>query len=147
MASTSIRTSVKSALVSTIAAALPTVQVTQGWPGRAIEPEFVAIANVAGNLSLPLMQAGRKPRDDDFVVTILISTAKGGRDTFAEVEARAEDLYAVIENALANDPSLGAIDGVLWAAIERVEGPNSEITTEGPAAFLTVDIAVRSRLS
>jgi hypothetical protein len=147
MATTSIRSEVKAALVSTITAALPGVQVSQGWPGRGIEPEFVAVANVSGTMSLPLMQAGRKPREDDFVISILIGTAKGGRDTIEEVEARALELLAVVEDALADDPSLGEIDGVLWMAIERVDGPNSEITTEGPAAFLTVEIAVRSRLS
>lgn len=147
MATTSIRTTVKERLVTVIAAALPTVQVTQGWPGRGIEAEFVTIADVRGTIELPLLQAGRKARNDDFDVTLLFSTAKNGRTTYQEVEERVEALYAVVEDALANDPSLGSIDGVLWMQVESVEGPNSEMTTEGPAAFLTAVISVHSRLS
>ena len=54
-------------------------------------------------------------------------------------------LVAAVENALANDTSLGSLDGVLSAEITR-ERMTSAMFPEGPVGFAEVVVSVSTRL-
>ena len=145
MATTAIRSNVKEWLTTELAAVL-SAAVSNGWPGRNLERDHVWIDRVTGTVEFPLMMAGRKSRDDKFTVRVIFQ-ASGPGDTIAETDARAETLYAALENLIAPDPSLAGMDGIIHALLDTVEGPMGELTDEGAVSFMFADVAVHARLT
>lgn len=148
MATKSIRSATKSALLTLLQAHpdLAGVQVEYGWPGDSWEVESVWIASVKGTVSISALSAGRKYRDDVFTITVLIQAGRLGQ-TALDADLRAEVLYGALEDVLANDPSLGNVDGLLWAQLSSAEGPTTRLTKEGALSMFVADIDCHGRYS
>lgn len=147
MATTSIRWAAVNQIVSLISASplMTGVVVTPGFPGEQIAKtrELVYVDEVDGQVSIPVMVGGRKERNDDFEIPIEIKVV--GFGTLDETMVRLSEIVAVIEDTLADDTSLGALDGVLSAEITR-ERMTSAMLPEGPVGFAQVIVSVSTRL-
>jgi hypothetical protein len=143
---TSIRHSLKAHLVDLLSAApgLAGVQIAYGFPGDSMERECVYVARVTGTVEILLMQGGRKQRDDQFTITLIIQAGLDGGSEQAS-EERASEMYAVVENVLADDPSLDDVDGLIDAQIRQVDGPHTMQTMEGALAMFAIDIECHAR--
>lgn len=130
MARTSIRWTVTKHLVDLLRVDpdLAGVRIEPGYPGDDVAPEMIWVYGLDGELSIPLMQAGRKQRDDRFEIPFSIAVnLNADLDTTFR---RLTQIVAVIEDVLADDPSLGGIDGVIDAEITRERlscGPSHQL--------------------
>lgn len=148
MATTSIRTTAKAAVVTVLAAALPGKQVVYGWPGKDFERDCVYVLGpFEAAVTFPVEMAGRKMRDDIFVLTVEFFTdVEGG--TIKEAEQRVEAMYVAAENVFAADQTLSNLDGVIDVLYgPDVLGPNSSYNQQGAQAVMTVPITIHSRLN
>ena len=120
------------------------VTVSPGWPGDNVpSAQLVWITEIDGETSIPVMVGGRKQRNDDFTIPVEIRVA--GYGTLDDTMTRVSEIVAVIEDTLANDTSLGSLDGVLSAEIIS-ERMTSAMFPEGPIGFAEVIVAVSARL-
>lgn len=119
----------KRALRQLIAAQLPAVQVKYGQPA-AIEKarECVWIGDTEGTHTVPVLTAGRKRREEDYTITVFVEVVKD-RGTLEDAEDRCEQITHAVEDVLANDPSLGNVDGLVHA---YADGDFSLVTDYGP---------------
>lgn len=147
MATTSIIPDFRAALQSALSSALPAVQVTSGLPMASVKQrEAVYLGDVDGTHFLPVFKGGRKVREEDLQFEVVVEVLKA-RGTLAEAETRAFELLEAVENTLANDPTISALDGLVHAI------PNGGMTValdwvnEGPACVIRFEIQVVSRLS
>lgn len=143
---------VKAALVELITAALATaganggpVQVSYGWPGTVGERELVYAGNVEGRHEPGPMTGGRKRRDETYAVEIVVEVVQP-RGTAAAAEDRAFELLTAVEDTLANNPSLGGIDGLMWARGGEMSA-EAGLSDEGPMARITYRTNCHARLS
>lgn len=147
---TSMRSQVKTWIVVNLAAPLTQLEhspeVSQGWPGKNLARNHVWIDRVTGTVSFDLLMAGRKLRDDQFTVR-LIFQAGGPGDSIAETDARVETYCAAFEDLIAEDPSLGDMDGLIHAHFDEdsIEGPQGDLTDEGAVSFMFADLSVHTR--
>lgn len=158
MAETSIRWAFVNALVQAVRvdqgfAAVDAVAAA-GWPGdEAVKtmPRLVYVSNVDGDLVIPLIQAGRKQRDDTFDVTLslrVIGTPK--KDPVAALDEAVATLgvmWAAVEDVLANDPGLDDLDGLTYAEVTGARGPLSSVLPQGPIAFGEMTVTAKARYS
>jgi hypothetical protein len=147
MPTTSIRTAVKTRLVDLLTDALNPVQVSYGWPGQDLQDESVFCGQTTGQVTVADFRAGRKTRDDTFTVEVFFLAMKPGQ-TAAQAEERAEELYGSLETALAENPKLGDLPGVIHVAqlgneVEIKSAPS----TEGWEAEVRAVITVKTRVS
>lgn len=143
MATTSTVPTVKAALTTLMATAIPTGQVSYGYPGDVIERDAVWISTVDGTSVIPTMRAGRKTRHEEYRIRVHIDVA-GPADTITEVEERAFDRMGSVEDILADDPSLGGI--VTAAMLDSFESDTFQ-DVEGSACRLTLYVRVQARLA
>lgn len=144
MPATPNRAEVKAAAVAALAGHdnLAGVPVDSGWPGKHLEREHVWIAQVTGAITYPYSMAGRKTRRDTYVMTVIFMAGRAGQ-TVAEAEARAQEMWAALDDLSADGEAVGSIDGVLWSLHgDTVEGPESEQTDEGAVAFIRADVNI-----
>lgn len=147
-ATNSIRVAAKTRLVALLAAReeLQNVQVAYAWPGKEQEAECMWIGGSVGPVTIANMRAGRKSRDDTFQLTVHWTAAAPGQ-TAEEADARAEHLYAGLENLLAEDTALGGLDGVLWVRQNgNAQFFNPDPTNEGYIVHGQAVVEVKSRL-
>ncbi|HET7486839.1 MAG TPA: hypothetical protein VFJ85_02855 [Acidimicrobiales bacterium] len=146
MATSTTIPAVSAAIVAAVAAAAPGLQVTDGRPQDSmLMRESVWVGDVTGTSTIPVMKAGRKIREERYQVEVWHWIAKP-RGTLAEVRARAIALWNLSASALADDPRLGALDGVQWATEGDFE-LRSDFAAEGPWAALRSTVSVVARLS
>jgi hypothetical protein len=145
-ATTSIRPAVKSALLTALQLKpeLEGVQLSYGWPGDALEREHIWIGNVTGTVRIALLSTGRKYRDDKFNVSVFVQAGLIG-GTEAEAEERATQLLAALEDVLADDPSIGEVDGLIDAELTTVDGPHTMLTKEGAVTMYVCEINCHGR--
>lgn len=120
MATTSRTVAIKQRLVSLVAAALPGVQVVYGFPGDALEREAIYTGKARVDSTIPSSKAGRKIREEVVTVDVVIAVQDPDGD-YESAEARALVLLAAVEDVLANDVTLGSLDGVQWASLGSFE--------------------------
>lgn len=117
------------------------VQITEGFP---LQPdlEYIAIADAdpheqtsAGQRSTP------HPREESFVLVVVISVVRIGDADAAEVVDRAYALAAEVENELRNDPTIAASLGTGWAVVEGLP-----LTTWGPDGQGRREALIQARL-
>ena len=120
------------------------VTVSPGWPGdRVPQAQLVWVDEIDGNVDIPVMTGGRKQRNDDFDIPLQIRVS--GFATLDETMSRVASIVGTIENVLADDTTLGLLDGVLSAQISR-ERMTSAMLPEGPVAFAEVVVSITTRL-
>lgn len=145
MATTSTVYAFRAALVEAVAAVLTDVQVSHGYPGESfLEREAVYVDRVTGRHQIANIKAGRKQRDETYVATVVVSVVNDD-GTAADAEERAFELLQVVEDILADDPSMNDTDGVVHATAGDFR-MLSDLTTNGAACVLEFDINVNARL-
>lgn len=145
MATSSTVPAVKAALVSLLTAALPGTQVTYGRPADSmLSRNCVWMGRAAGTDRVPTMKAGRKAREQDYTITVFVWVAKP-RGTVEQAEDDAHTLLAEVNDALADDPSLGGVDGLIHATAGSWEA-EADQAQEGPFCLVTLDIDCLARL-
>jgi hypothetical protein len=145
VATTSIRWAVTKHLVDLLRADpdLAGVRVEPGYPGDDAGAECVWVYGLDGDLSIPVMTGGRKQRDDRFEIPFQVAV-QNNRDLDSTF-TRLTQIVAAIEDVLANDPSMGGIDGVVSAEITRERlscGPSRQLWM----GVAEVVVSVHSRL-
>ena len=146
MATGSIRSTFKQALVDSLGlqAGLAQVQIQYGWPGDTLEKDSVWLGGCNGQLSIPVLQAGRKQRDDEFTVDVYIATGTRGM-TAVEADTKVVEYLSALDSVLANDPQLLTLDGLVAAVVTNIQGPDPSLTAEGASSFATATVSVHAR--
>lgn len=146
MATTSTVPAVKAALRTLILAALPSAQVSYGRPqnGQKLRAG-VYLADVAGDLDIPVMKAGRRTRSEAYTVDVVAAAARP-RGTVEEAEADAYALMAAVEDVVANDFTLG-LAYIEHATFKGTFTCQSGYSNEGPICLLVEPVRVVARLT
>lgn len=140
-----VRTAFADALTTNSSVGGSGVQVSRGYPGESfIERESVYIDRITGAHAIANIKAGRKQRDETYAMTVVVAVVED-TGTVADVEDRAFELLAEVEDWLADDPSLGDVDGVVHATAGDFR-LFSDMTTNGAACVIEFDINVAARL-
>lgn len=140
----SIRGAVKERLRQLIQDNAGEVEVFTDDPGDTLPPEAIVMVRTTGTVTMPVTNAGRRYRDDNFTITLIVQAAKNGQ-TPAEAVARAEELLSFVEDAVADDPGLGGVDGLMKALQGTTEGPDHYLGERGSLAYFTVEIDCEGR--
>jgi hypothetical protein len=137
---------IKDALVTALKAqaGLAGIQVERAHPGpEKLDREAVWLGAARGRHVIPVMKAGRKSRDEEYIVEVLLSVVKPG-GTLEEAEERAFALLAEVEDVLADDPRLGTT-AILWAKAGEW-GESSGYLDEGAEADIRLEVECKARL-
>lgn len=147
MATGSTIYAVRAAIVEALKAntALTDVQVSHGYPGEAfVERESIYVDRVTGAHKVANIKAGRKQRDETYAVTVVIAVVNDD-SSVAETEATALGYLQEVEDLVADDPSLGDVNGVVHATAGDFR-MLSDLTANGAACVIEFDINVTARL-
>lgn len=147
---TSIRSTVKKAVVDLLTTNLAGVlPVSYGWPGTPILASGVYVFGPLpgeGSIDYPLAMAGRKIRDDKFIIKISVAAIAPGLEPY-DSDVLAEQYYAQVENIFANDQTLSDLDGVIQILLgPQLSGPDGEPIPTGGRSIVIADLNVHSRL-
>lgn len=124
------------------------VRVEPGWPGeRFVKPEMVWIDDIDGDVTIPLIKAARKIRDDEFTVPLEIRVTN--RKDLDATMSRLFEIIAAIEDALADSITLGdgasALPGLIACAITSIRTTAAGLP-EGHVGFGEVIVTAHTRL-
>lgn len=147
MATTSIRWAAVKQIVDLLSTSplMANVTVCPGFPGEEIAKtrELIYVDEVDGQVSIPVMVGGRKERNDDFDIPLEVKVI--GFVSLDDTMRRLTEIVSVIEDTLADDTSLGGLDGVLSAEITRERMTSAQLP-EGPVGFAQVVVSISTRL-
>jgi hypothetical protein len=153
---------VKTGLVTQLTTKLATagsdggqVQVSYAWPGPDTKPESVFFgtssstgfdSDTTADYTIPLMQAGRKQRDETYELPLTVWVHRGDLKAAdaAIPETRAFVLAGLITDVFVDDPQAG--QGALWFEGSRIEARLFPRET-GWACAMTITITVHFRLT
>lgn len=130
---TSRRVAIITNLVAAIAAALPEVDVFGHWPGDELAPETVFVTEVTGTLDVPVMQAGRHQRNDEFIVTWALRAGLPAQ-TPAEAAERVAAMAGAIDSLIADDSLTGDDTTVVQSWMSDWQHAIA-LTAEGAVAY------------
>lgn len=148
MATHSTVPTVRAALVSALSArpALAAVQVAYSHPGQAIETESVYLGAARGSHTVPVVRAGRKKRQESYVLDVFFDVVADG-PTGQEASERAWTLAGELEDLLADDPSLGQ-PPPFWAVLgDWTETPFFDDARQGFGVLLRAAVQIEARLT
>lgn len=147
MATTSIRWECVTDIITSLAG-MPMIAgqttVHPGWPGDEETGEIVWISDLDGEVSTPVSKAGRRYRDDQFDIPIQVRVF--GRRDLDDTGARLTEIVSAVEDFLADDATIGDLDGVVDAEITSIRSTLRELP-EGPIGFAEVVVSVHARLT
>ena len=145
---TNIRHLVKDAFIQLLRdhPALAGVQVEYGWPGDMLEADSIFVAGCDGNTEVPHMKSGRRHRQDDFTMTVVVQAGLVGDTDPADTETRAAELLTAIDDTLADYPTLNDLPGLHdFGEQMRIDGPNTYRTKQGCISFYLCEIDAATR--
>jgi hypothetical protein len=146
MATTSTLITVKSAIVTLLQAALPGVQVSYHHPGEpGMEAECVFLGHATSTNEVPTMRANRKKTDERYILQVVVEVKGEGR-TQLQADTRCMELFAEVEDMIADDPNLGLGNAIHWARLagwEQIGGS----TGTGHGCRVEADVEVYARLN
>lgn len=145
MPQTSTVPAVKARLIELVAAALPGKQVTYSHPGDSQRDEGVYLGDVRGTRGYAAMRAGRKPRQEEYQVDLYCVAIRAGA-TAEKAETEAFALSATVENALAEDPTLGGLLVEAWAGEADFTSLTFIAGNEGWGCEVKLSVAISARL-
>lgn len=146
MATTSTVPAARAALVSLLAAALPTTQVAYSHPGEAAENNTVFLGDATVRHELATMRAGRRTRDESWSIDVWVLATADGPDAQTASE-QAWTLVAAVENTLANDASAG-LGQPFWVAVgDATERLTFDEQRRGWESAIRLTVEGRARLT
>lgn len=119
--------------------------VEPGYPGDAAGPVAVWVSDIDSEIRIPTMKAGRKHRNDDFVVPVEVR-AQGFAD-LTDTAAKLDEVLGAIESRFADDPGLGALDGVIAAEVQGRRRSVGVLKSGGAVGFGQIPVGVKTRLT
>ena len=146
MATTSTMAAWRAAFVTAMQAAggLSGVQVSYGIPSQP-RKELVVLGKTSDAEHEDVaLKTGRRTREETYRTQVSITVTSKHTPTLAETRAVA--ILAEIEDLLADDPIVGAVDGVLWAVPRSLE-MDTVATTENATCDIDFEIEVKARLT
>lgn len=153
MATTSIRTSARRRFKDLLAnnGDLAGVQVSYAWNQAGQEDRSIYLGGIEGTSDIANLRAGRKHRDERFDLEVFIFANYPGDPDGDLASEACEDLYAVVENVLADDPLLAQdginLPGLISAVLTDSDGPHPAPTDEGYRAAMRCIVAFHARLT
>lgn len=94
-------------LTTLITAALPGVQVIRGVQLDRLRSSHILVGGLeSGDHEIPTMKAGRKRRQETYLLNVSIVSVKKGPDVI-EAETDAFAMFDALEDILAEDPAIG----------------------------------------
>lgn len=146
-----IRVEARDALKEAIESVAQGVQVTKGFDGPDAADEEIYLGPTVGNVTYDVFAAQAMPRDDEFVVDVLVRAAKHGQDQDV-AEERTQELMNAVDQAL-KDPTFDDLEvdcdgGRAWvfdALIADADGPHTEPFEGGFRGFGSVSVVVHTR--
>lgn len=149
MTTTSMIPAAKDALVDLLSAhtALQGVAGYRYVPYEVADAEFWYVRGlVEGNQSFVVLRAGRKPRQEEFTITVVYDLTLEGKEP-ADAESRLFEVYGAIVDVVADDPTLGLTESMFQASLGD-QRSNHGYTEDGNAfGSLEADVTVSCRLS
>lgn len=156
MATNSTVPTVKQRLVTVFSAAT-TTPVSYAWPGSNTVPECVFLgphplaADIRSDLDseIPTIKAGRKQRQEEYTVRVTVWSFRPDLTSAGaeECETHAFEVWADLEDVLADDPQIG-IPAVVNQHIAVQNLASTLFPFErGWACELSIDLRVRARLT
>lgn len=119
--------------------------VEAGWPGEDnFRPDTVYLDQMTGTLQIPVGTGGRKHRDDTFDIPLRIRVVN--RPDLDATQTRLSEIFAAIEDVLANDPTLDDFDSVRSAEVTE-ETHTAGQRPDGWTGYGLVVITVHARLT
>lgn len=101
---------------------------------------------VHGENSYVVMRAGRKPRDEKWVQQVWFSCVRNGSEALPARQA-AFVAYGKLEDAIANDPSLGTGEPTVVAKVVGFEANTiQEVALNGFRCTIRADVQIEVRL-
>lgn len=145
MATTSVIPAFRAALVAAIRGALPGIQVERARPVHPRAECVFLLGSFPTEVAQAAMKEGRRHRYEDFETAVEFNvTAMSTPDTN---EDRAFELVAAVENVLAEDPTLGGVDGLLWAIPTSMSAGSEMTGAEGtPLTVIQLVISAKGNL-
>lgn len=122
------------------------VQVTYSAPLDAARLESVFMGDSRADQTIPVSRAGRQARQEVSLIDVHCNAVKAGDDA-SEAEARAFEIAGEVEDALAEDPTLGGLATVA-SKVRSIEAlPFIHGETGQWACQVTLEVEVTTRLS
>lgn len=123
------------------------VQVEYGYPASPDRECVYGDNSAAGTVSLAAMRGpGRLKRDEVTVFGLVVLVTEPGHADTEQVEARAAELGAAIEEYLAANPTCGDIADVKLVEVVRIE-LDSAVDDDSATAVLTYFLQIKSYLA
>ena len=124
---------------------LAEVQQTYSHPNSLLRRESIYFAGATGQHEARVIRTGRQPRTETYNLAVVVVVHMAGK-TAEEAEARAFDLMAEVEDALADDPTLGITPQIHWARFGAIREVDTGPWEKGGACAIEFDIDVSARL-
>lgn len=146
------RRAVKQRLVELIREDCDGVAVTGYVSIRDLKDRHIFLSATVGTVEYVVFAKNIQPRDDRFTVTcscfVLHQPISGGTDDNAHAaEAEAERLMTHVQRAIASNPTLGDLEGVIDVTLGQVIGPDARPDDTGAwVAEASIDINVHARM-
>lgn len=146
MTTTNIRWDITLRLVELLreTPALAGVQVEPGWPGDQLAAESIWVGNLDGELSVPVMNAGRAFRDDRWSIPLQIGVSN--RDNLDDTATRLSQLIDAVDGVIADDQTLGDVDGLISADAGAVRSTVAR-TPQGHLGVAEFVVSCHARLA
>lgn len=145
---TSIVPAAADALVAIASAALPTVQVTDYWPGPDTKSEgvFLSDPETSSEAAPGALTIGRLRRDETVVLTFIIQTwrAAPAPSLLGEARTRVWEMYGAIESGIADSPTL---NDTAAFPVELAAFQEAVPFETGWAVRITATVTVKARLT
>lgn len=120
-------------------------EVRWGRPPDALVPRHaVYLGDVSLTSRIPTIKAGRKQREERYTFDVVVWEAPP-RGTAEAAMTQALATYDLLDDLLADDPTLANLDGLVSATISDADMTSSQ-TNEGPIVVLVATVAVHARL-
>lgn len=150
MATSSTVPAFTAALVSALAAALPTVQVTDYWPGPATESSGIFLEGIEQGVDQAAEQAtiktGRKYRHERYRLVLVMQdfTTAQSPSTLNAAFVRVWSWQAVLDGLLADNQTLGT---AVMQSVARNSGSKAVLSSKGWGERLLAVVEVEARLT
>lgn len=144
-ASTNVRLESARWVVARLRPRLPHAQVEPGWPGDNMGRDVIWVDEVEGDLTMPVMTAGRRHRDDHFTIPLELRTVRTTLDDAADALS---ELFAGVEDVLADAHTLDDnVPGILSAEVSGERSLCARTPTDGARGFGRLELALHARLT
>lgn len=123
------------------------VGVYRGAPLQETRKDNVFIGNIEkGHQDYPVARPGRKPRNEEFQIIVMLVSQRLGERTCEATENRVLELMGELEDVIAADPSLG-ITPTLVASVDEYEMDTFVQDPGGWRSVMIVRVLVKARLT